>query len=148
MEKNIIMNDLAKRFRVKITSMFYKRGMDFYIKKTPVKMNTVGRTLINLGAGDWECEGWTNLDYSSKWYSDVQKQHKFKEYDIRSDDIPYGDGKVDCIYCSHVIEHIEDQFDERMMRECHRVLKSGGILRIACPDAEFLWNMAKNGKDW
>lgn len=107
-----------------------------------------GKVLINLGSGDWECEGWTNLDYSNEWYSQAHKGHSFKEYDIRHDDIPYDNNTVDAIYCSHVIEHIEDEHDEKMLKECHRVLKPGGVLRIACPDAEFLYNMSKLGKDW
>ncbi len=118
------------------------------VNRIPVKVNNDGKTLINLGSGDWECDGWTNLDYSSKWYSKVQKRHRFVEYDIRHDKIPYEDDSVDCIYCSHVIEHIENGYDEKMLEECYRILKMGGVLRIACPDAEFLWQMAKYGKDW
>ncbi len=122
--------------------------IDITVSRMPDRINNHNKTLINLGSGDWECEGWTNLDYSSQWYSRAQKRHKFKEYDIRHDSIPYSDNSVDCIYCSHVIEHIENEHDERMFKECYRVLKNGGIFRIACPDAEYLWNMTKIGKEW
>ena len=87
------------------------------VNRIPVKVNNDGKTLINLGSGDWECDGWTNLDYSSKLYSKIQKRHRFVEYDIRHDKIPYEDDSVDCIYCSHVIEHIENGYDEKMLEE-------------------------------
>ncbi len=107
------------------------------------------KLLINLGAGAWECPGWTNLDYSTQWYEKAHSNKKYIEYNIREDDIPYDDNTVSCIYCSHVIEHIEDEHDEKMMKECFRVLKKGGVLRIACPDAEFIWKMTKTvGKEW
>lgn len=98
---------------------------------------------LNLGSGDWSDKGWTNLDYSSEWYSKVQKKHKIVPYDIRNDDIPLGNNSVNSIYCSHVIEHIEDKHINRMFKECYRVLESGGVLRITCPDAEFLYNVSK-----
>ncbi len=121
---------------------------DEVIKTDTRKSIVSDNTLINIGSGDWECDGWTNLDYSSEWYSTAHEGRNYIEYDIRNDDIPYDDNSVDCIYCSHVIEHIEDIYDQKMFRESYRVLKKGGIIRIACPDAEFLWNMTKQGKDW
>lgn len=33
-----------------------------------------------------------------------------------------------------------------LFRECFRVLKEGGVLRVACPDAEYLYNVSKCGK--
>lgn len=41
------------------------------------------------------------------------------------------DGQLDAIVCSHVLEHIPD--DLAAMRECHRVLRSGGWLAVQVP---------------
>jgi SAM-dependent methyltransferase len=38
-------------------------------------------------------------------------------------DIPYDENCFDVIYCSHVLEHVED--DRQAMREFHRILKRG-----------------------
>jgi ubiquinone/menaquinone biosynthesis C-methylase UbiE len=76
----------------------------------------------------------------------MQKGHKIVPYDIRNDSIPFGDNSVNTIYCSHVVEHIEDIHIQKMFNECYRVLLGGGVLRIVCPDAEFLYNMAKEDK--
>ena len=36
-----------------------------------------------------------------------------------------------------------------MLEECYRVLKRGGILRIACPDADFIYDVSKvNSEYW
>lgn len=104
---------------------------------------------INLGSGNWDCNGWICLDYPSEHYKKQQKGHKIIPYDIRSDKIPFEDCSVDEIYCSHVIEHIETKFVKSMLLDCKRVLKpKTGILRICCPDAEYLYNMSKIGKEY
>ena len=106
------------------------------------------KILVNLGSGNWSCERWINLDYASEWYADAQKNHKIVPYDIRNDDLPFSDNSVDVIYCSHVIEHIENIHIQKMFEECYRVLKQGGIMRIACPDAEFLYQVSKFNNDY
>ena len=45
--------------------------------------------------------------------------------------IPYPDGFFDVIYCSHVLEHVQD--DRRAMRELHRALKPGGWAILNVP---------------
>lgn len=104
------------------------------------------KLLLNIGSGNWECPGWICLDYPSEWYSKAQSGHKIVPYDIRSESIPYSDNSVDAIYCSHVVEHIENHHIQRFFQEVHRVLKEGGVFRVCCPDAEFLYEVAKSGK--
>lgn len=130
-----------------ISSLMLIIGIDLYISRG-IESRNINKTMVNIGSGDWEHKGWINLDYSSKWYSSYHKRHNYKEYDIRKDNIPLEDNSVDCIYCSHVIEHIENQYDEKMFMEAYRVLKPNGVFRIACPDAEFLWDVTKTGKDY
>lgn len=45
--------------------------------------------------------------------------------------IPYPDRHFDVIYCSHVLEHVED--DRQAMREFHRVLKDDGWAILLVP---------------
>lgn len=45
--------------------------------------------------------------------------------------VPLGSETVDCVYCSHVLEHIED--DRRAMAELRRVLKPGGWALVMTP---------------
>ncbi len=46
-------------------------------------------------------------------------------------DIGYPDASFDVIYCSHVLEHVDD--DRRAMRELHRVLRPGGWAIVLVP---------------
>ncbi len=44
------------------------------------------------------------------------------------------DGSASLIYASHVLEHFGRQEVPRVLREWHRVLRQGGVLRLAVPD--------------
>lgn len=48
-------------------------------------------------------------------------------------------GSVHEIYASHVYEHLSYQGElQRALSEAHRILESGGVLRISVPDIEVL----------
>ncbi|MEO1060706.1 MAG: glycosyltransferase [Actinomycetota bacterium] len=46
-------------------------------------------------------------------------------------DLPYGDGEIDLLICSHVLEHVPD--DRRAMAEIGRVLSPGGVGVLLVP---------------
>ena len=48
---------------------------------------------------------------------------------------PLPDGSVACIYGSHVFEHMSVYATPVIFRECHRVLRPGGVFRLIMPDA-------------
>lgn len=41
---------------------------------------------------------------------------------------------MDYIYCSHVLEHFEKYETLNILKECRRVLKKNGVMRIVLPD--------------
>lgn len=43
---------------------------------------------------------------------------------------------MDIVYHSHLLEHLDQEEGENLTKECLRVLKPGGILRISVPDLE------------
>jgi predicted SAM-dependent methyltransferase len=56
--------------------------------------------------------------------------------DIRKP-LPFPDGSIRRILLEHVLEHVDFQSDApAMLRDYHRVLEPGGVLRIIVPDAE------------
>jgi predicted SAM-dependent methyltransferase len=59
----------------------------------------------------------------------------------------FDDNSVDLIYSCHVLEHFQRQQIENVLREWHRVLKVGGILRLAVPDFEKLVEVYLKTKD-
>jgi hypothetical protein len=52
--------------------------------------------------------------------------------------LPFRDRSQKIIYSAHLIEHLPQPTLVALLRECHRVLKIGGRIRIECPDAEKL----------
>ena len=83
---------------------------------------------LNLGCGTRFHPDWENVDFSSA-------SPCVRAYDLRKG-IPYPDSSFDVVYHSHLLEHFPKQFAPTFLRECHRVLKPGGLIRVAVPDLE------------
>jgi predicted SAM-dependent methyltransferase len=92
---------------------------------------------LNLGSFTHMFHGWRNSDRLdlSTWAS--QNGYRFTRCDLLSG-IPYDDGIADLIFLSHVLEHFDYTEGRRLLAECRRVLKPGGVLRVAVPDADKL----------
>ena len=84
--------------------------------------------LLNFGCGGTWHPDWTNLD-ASPLSPDVVA------HDLRRP-FPFADATYDAVYGSHVLEHFEPAAGEKLLRDCFRVLRPGGIIRIAVPDLE------------
>ncbi len=55
--------------------------------------------------------------------------------------IPFKNENFDVVYHSHVLEHFNQQDGLLFLKECFRILKVNGILRIALPDLEKIINV-------
>jgi predicted SAM-dependent methyltransferase len=84
--------------------------------------------LVNLGCGQRYHKDWINIDFVSN--SEDVIQHNLL------DGIPINDNEVDLVYHSHVLEHFSKVQGVYFIKECYRVLKVNGIIRIAVPDLE------------
>lgn len=104
---------------------------------------------LNLGCGAVVADGWVNVDYAvgarlrrvpvvgalvrrlgilnTDWDPGIIV------HDLRRP-LPWADATADAIYASHTLEHLDRDDGRRMIAECHRVLKPGGLLRIVVPD--------------
>ena len=51
--------------------------------------------------------------------------------------LPFSSGSIEKIYSSHMLEHLGRKQGERVLSECHRVLKKGGVFRIVVPDLAY-----------
>lgn len=83
---------------------------------------------LNLGCGSSFNPDWINIDIVSTGGGVIA-------HDLRRG-IPRPDGSCDVVYHSHLLEHLRRNDALLFMRECHRVLRGGGILRVATPDLE------------
>ena len=128
-----------------------KAGYSINVSRYVVPQNKSQNLLnLNIGAGTYEIENFLSLDiYTNHYYKSKEDFLKKRiEYNIRKDGLPFDDLTVDNIYISHVIEHIEDEFVFNFFAESYRVLKKGGVLRVACPDAEFLYQVSQFNNDY
>jgi SAM-dependent methyltransferase len=48
----------------------------------------------------------------------------------------FPDGYFECTFASHVLEHLHPEVAEACLREVHRVLAPGGIVRVSVPDLD------------
>ena len=85
---------------------------------------------LHLGCGKRYIPGFVHVDLDD-----------FPHIDHRSriDKLPmFEDGSVDLIYCCHAFEYFDRTEAPIVLAEWKRILKPGGILRLAVPDFETL----------
>jgi predicted SAM-dependent methyltransferase len=110
-------NDLWKIQRL-LQGRFSTNVLKKYIESHPVKK-------LQIGAGPIALPGWLGTDL---WPTDtVASLDATKPF-------PIGDCTFDYIHTEHMIEHITWFEGLTMLRECWRILKPGGTIRIATPD--------------
>lgn len=111
---------------------------------------------VHLGSGPHAEPGWLNVDKS--WMARVsrirplvnvlarvgvlneqQRRARWPSEIVRRDlskPLPWDNCSVRAIYSSHMVEHLERAAAYRLLEECLRVLKPGGVLRLVLPDLE------------
>ena len=104
---------------------------------------------LNVGSNDATIEGFVNIDIEP--VADVC-------CDVRWN-LPFRDAAFDGVYSEHFIEHIPQRDAVAFLRECRRVTRLGGRIRIATPDLDWIvrryhqedWrqgDMFANGYGW
>ena len=88
---------------------------------------------LNLGCGDRYHPDWTNINFTSTGEGVIA--HNLKQ------GIPFPDASFDLVYHSHVLEHFSKTEAEFFIKECYRVLRSQGVLRVVVPDLEEIARM-------
>ena len=114
---------------------------------------------LHLGCFDQIFAGWVNTDISPHIFiamipglsylllkCGILSQKRYKQHQqgifrsISYMDVtkkfPYRDEKFDCVFCSHLLEHMYQKKAVVLVKEVYRVLKKGGILRISVPDLD------------
>lgn len=84
---------------------------------------------LHIGCGTDYKFGWVNIDNNS--------DKNIKKLDLNWDlrwGLPFPDSSVEFIYNEHFLEHLTVEEGLKMLSECRRTLKTGGILRVAMPD--------------
>ncbi len=90
------------------------------------QLATAAPLRLNLGCATSPLDGWINVD--------LVGDGPDLAWDLDSP-LPFGDGTVDAIFHEHLLEHFDLTAAVAFLREHHRLLASGGVLRIGVPDA-------------
>lgn len=93
---------------------------------------------LHLGCGDIILKSWLNVD--------ILEKDGVMTLDLRNP-IPFEDSTFDYIFSEHFFEHLEYKEGVQLLRECLRILKPLGKIRIATPNMEFLFDIFKDRKN-
>lgn len=83
---------------------------------------------LNLGCGRRFHLDWTNVDFTTKDQGVIA-------YNL-TQGIPFPDESFEVVYHSHLLEHFSRSNAESFLKECYRVLRPQGVLRVVVPDLE------------
>jgi predicted SAM-dependent methyltransferase len=84
---------------------------------------------LHIGCGPQHFPGWINIDNAP--YPGVDRV-----LDVR-EGLPFED--VSLIYAEHFIEHLAYDDALQLLRECRRVLRDDGVLRLSTPNLDWVW---------
>lgn len=80
---------------------------------------------LHIGGGWRLLDGWLNTDLDL--IPAVMQMDATQRF-------PFGDGTFQYVYTEHMIEHVPYPQGTYMLRECHRVMRKGGVIRVITPD--------------
>jgi len=87
---------------------------------------------------------WLNIDILDLNEYAKAYGYNFQQMDARNLNFP--DDSFNYIVCSHFLEHLTREEALRFLKNCRRILKPDGIIRIAVPDAKLLMEKYLKGE--
>lgn len=97
-----------------------------------------GKLKLNIGcAFTMFHQEWRNIDVIDGDNFAKAFQYKFLRHDVKNG-LPFSTTTVDLIQLHHVLEHFTYEEGLRLLRECRRVVRSDGAMRITVPSLEVL----------
>lgn len=94
---------------------------------------------LHLGSGGERKAGWVNIDLLGDPVDVAWNLAR---------PLPFASASVDAVFHEHLLEHLPLEAGAVLMRECHRVLRPGGILRVGVPDAGRLIDSYAGDRDY
>lgn len=114
-------------------SRYFKRKNPRNKKIIKNYFNSTLTTKLQIGCGNNILPTWLNTDLSPAsahiMFLDVSKP------------FPFENNSFDFIFSEHTFEHLSFSEAQNMISECYRVLKPNGVIRLATPNIEFLFNL-------
>ncbi len=150
-------NKAAKRI-AKLKGFFlqaYSVIMFRYASWNTAALQKQGRNLnvgrLHIGCGHVLLSGWLNIAFETREeYGRIKTRGgaPYLNYNLLKP-WPFDSGSIEYIAASHFIEHLDLNQGMEFTKRCYGVLKSGGVLRLSCPDLElYAKNYAQNNKNF
>lgn len=76
----------------------------------------------------------------------IDAEQNYIEADLTKG-IPFEDNSCDGIFLSHFVEHLDAQQAVALIKECKRVLITGGVMVVSVPDATYFKNVYPRDKN-
>jgi predicted SAM-dependent methyltransferase len=95
---------------------------------------------LQLGAAENILDGWLNTDLHGYGHG-----RELVYLDVRKP-FPLPDESFDVVFSEHLLEHLTYAEGQRCLRECYRVLRPGGRVRVATPSLERLAQLYDGGE--
>jgi hypothetical protein len=109
-----------------------------------IQYDSTASLYLDIGCKDKKKQGYIGIDILNFGQEIV--------WDIRYG-IPFADSTVEKIYCSHLLEHLENKDIQDFFIEMHRVCKDGAEIELRAPHSDTvgayygchlsLWNQAR-----
>jgi predicted SAM-dependent methyltransferase len=96
-----------------------------------------GKIKLNIGCGTDYKKGWINIDNNSD--NNIEAGKLDLNWDLMKP-LPFPDNSADFIFSEHFFEHFSVEDGQKIMKDLMRILKPGGVMRIAMPDLEWVVN--------
>jgi len=107
-----------------------QRGAGLVVRPMLVSRYMKSHSVHKLQIGAYICTmpGWLNTDLYPQSLDSVTLD--------ATKTFPFSDGSFDYVFSEHQMEHISYEGALIMLDECHRILRSGGKIRIAAPSLD------------
>jgi SAM-dependent methyltransferase len=99
-------------------------------------LDRMQKNLLNLGSGIRLIKNFINVDFYLTSGIDYGADLRYP--------LKINDDSVDGIFCEHTLEHLTYKDVESILRECFRILKPEGSIRIIVPDLSLFINKYYN----
>lgn len=138
--KNI--SGYEKKFTIDLPGLILKKYSEIEFEQTKIQayeretgiLAKSKNDKLNLGCGYYPMSGWSNIDGGDgKNYAPPIDRQVIK-LDVFNALSTIPDNSVSFITSEQFFEHFSRQDGYKLMTECHRVLKPGGVMRIQVPD--------------
>ena len=115
---------------VPLTLLLRRRPIARYLAREP-------RPKLHVGCGGYLLPGWLNTDLS------ILNRRQVTYLDVRKK-LPFPDESFSYVFNEHLISYLTLEEGIRFFKECHRVLRPGGVLRTATAGWPFLLQLGQS----